>query len=99
MFDVEDTSANASPHGTTAETTTVAAVRNAEDDSSTAMPIVPIVPAVTTDNNGKAKDSAKISLRPFENTYNQVKAVSEPYRLFIYSLFICLFFFILKHSV
>ncbi|EYB92442.1 hypothetical protein Y032_0194g1447 [Ancylostoma ceylanicum] len=78
IFDLEDTSTNGSTHGTTAETTTPSALQNAIGHSNLA---VPIVPAARTGSGEKANDSAKISLRPFENTYNQVKAVSEPYSI------------------
>ncbi|KAL6741896.1 hypothetical protein Aduo_015107 [Ancylostoma duodenale] len=75
IFDLEESSANQSTHGTTAETTTPQSVIGPGNVD------LPIVPAARPGSAGKANDSAKISLRPFENTYNQVKAVSEPYSI------------------
>ncbi|RCN29315.1 hypothetical protein ANCCAN_24932 [Ancylostoma caninum] len=79
IFDLEESSStNQSTHGTTAETTTIAALQNAVTSGNVAVPIVPVA---RPDTSGKTNESAKISLRPFENTYNQVKAVSEPYSI------------------
>ncbi|KHJ76579.1 hypothetical protein OESDEN_23801, partial [Oesophagostomum dentatum] len=62
---------------TSAMATSAAPTENALGHKDMAVPAVPVIGKESSSTD----ESAKKPLQPFENTYNQVKAISEPYSI------------------
>ncbi|VDM83238.1 unnamed protein product [Strongylus vulgaris] len=75
-----ESSATESPHGTTAKTTTTVSIQNTVGSRDMVALLAPNARIDSSSVEGEG-EPGKPSLRPFENTYNQVKAISEPYSI------------------